>query len=305
MCLFTICLAKIIPLYINILLGYLGGKLLNINRDSIARLMFYMINPLVIFNGIIHTKLESDVITLPFITFSIGVVLCISFYWLSRRIWSDSTSNLIAYSAGTGNAGYFGLPLALVFFDEEGEGIYIMALLGLIFYENTVGMYMFSLKKQSVKESILLFLTLPSLYALMGGLIYNLLRLPPDIFNEFMVHIKGAYAVLGMMIIGLGLSGLSNFKIDYKFIGVTFLAKFVMWPLIAVSLVFIDNHFFHLFTHSIYNALLLISMVPMAVNTVILASLMNIQQERPAAAVLLGTTLAIIYVPFMAEYLMF
>lgn len=307
MCLFAACLVKIIPLYMNILMGYVAGKLLDVNRETIARLMFYMINPIVVFNGVIHTHLDPSVLLLPFLTFAISAFLCLSFYEIAKSMWQDSSRNLLAFSAGTGNTGYFGLPMALLLFDDQGEGAYIMGLLGVTFYENTLGFYILSRKNgdsgsQSALECFYKLFKLPTLYALLCGLLINMTEVPiPEIFNEFMQHIKGAYVVLGMMIIGLGLAGLKNFEIDFKFIGMSFLAKFAAWPIVVLLIIFAgklvgyENNY-------IYNALMLVSIVPLAVNTVIMASLMKSQPEKASTAVLASIIFALAYVPIMANY---
>ena len=303
MCFFTACLIKIIPLYMNILLGFIAGRVLQANRDTIARIMFYMINPIVVFNGIIHTQLHPDILVLPLITFLISTGLCFLFYKFANQLWSDSTVKLVAYSAGSGNTGYFGLPMALLLFDEQGVGVYIMAFLGVSIYENSLGMSLFASEKFTMREFFKSLSRLPTVYAMLFGLIINAIGLPtPQIFEEFMQHIKGAYAVLGMMIIGLGLATLDNFKIDFKFMSLTFLAKFVAWPLIILSIIFVDKQLFHVFNQQIYNALVLLSIVPLSVNTVIAASLTNSFPEKAATAVIISIFFGMFYVPFMANY---
>lgn len=293
-------LMKVVPLYMNIFLGFIAGKITGINRDTVARLMIYVFVPLVIFNGVVNTRLDLSILSLPLVTFAISAILCFLFYWLSGFLWKDATKNLVAMSAGTGNTGYFGLPLALLLFDEQGEGIYIMAILGLTIYENTIGFYMIARGKHTASECLAKLVRLPALYALFAGLIFNLLQIQlPDVFVEFMKHIKGAYTVLGMMIIGLGIAGLRGFKIDFKFIGMTFLAKFVAWPLLIAFTIILDTYLFGVFNPVINQALMLLSFVPLAANLVVFASLMDIYPEKAAAAVLLSTIVSIVYIPLM------
>jgi predicted permease len=300
---FSVLLLKIVPLYMNIFLGFIAGKVLDANRDTIARIMFYLINPIVVFNGVINTRLYTSVLVLPVITFVISSGMCLAFYMMSKRIWQDSSKNLMAFSAGSGNTGYFGLPVALLLFDEQGEGVYIMALLGITLYESTIGFYVFSEGIYSPIECLYKLLTLPTLYAFVGGLGINLLHVNiPELFVDFMSHIRGTYTVLGMMIIGLGLASLKDFKLDFKFIGMTFLAKFFVWPIVILILITLDLHLFGFFDESIHNALMLISIVPLAVNMVIMASILQSQPEKAASAVMLSTLFAMAYVPLMANY---
>lgn len=300
---FTICLSfllKVMPLYMNILLGYIAAKMIHVARDTIAKLMLYLFVPIVIFNGVINTRLDASILSLPLMTFIISCGLCLFFYWISTFIWQDSTKNLVGFSAGTGNTGYFGLPLALILFDDQGEGIYIMAILGVTLYENTLGFYMIARGKHTQKECLAKLAKLPAIYALLGGLLFNFLRIPvPEVFADFMQHIKGAYTVLGMMIIGLGIAGLKQFKFDFTFLGMTFLAKFIAWPLLIAGLISLDTLIFGFFDRQIYQALTLLSFVPLAGNMVIFASLMDIHPEKASVATLISVIVSVVYVPLM------
>lgn len=291
---------KLIPLYLNILLGYIAGKKLQANQETISKLMFYMINPLIIFNGLIHTKLDPSILSLPLVTFSISCSLCILFYRFSRKIWTDGSKNLMAFSAGSGATGYFGVPLALMIFDEQTQGIYIMALLGVTLYDNSLGYYMTVKGAYSPRECIKKILFLPTLYSFLLGLAFNYFQLPiPEVYLDFINPIKGVYVVLGMMIIGIGLAGLTEFKLDFKFVCLTFLAKFFAWPFLVLLIIAIDQTFLGVYEPSSHQVLILVSIVPLAINTVMMASLMKCQPERIAATVLLSTIFALLYVPFM------
>jgi len=54
-------------------------------------------------------------------------------------------------------------------------------------------------------------LRLPAIYAMVLGLVFNIakVRIPVDLIS-YLDYFKGAYAVLGMMMIGMGLSGVKR-----------------------------------------------------------------------------------------------
>ncbi len=297
---------KILPLYMNIGLGFIAGKALDVNRDMIARLMFYIINPLIIFNGVLNVKLETNVLTLPILTFILSSFFCLLFFRLSKNLWDDSSKNLVAFSAGSGNTGYFGIPLALVLFNNEGEGTYILSILGITLYENSIGFYILAKGTHPPSECLLKIIKLPALYAFFLGLLLNCCgACLPEVFIDFMTQIKGTFTFLGMMMIGLGLADLHRFKIDKLFVGMTFLAKFLVWPVMIFCLIALDRLFFGFYNQTIYNALILLSIVPLAVNTVIMASILKTQPEKAATSVLLSTLFAMIYVPLMINWFIF
>lgn len=296
---------KLIPLYLNILLGYIAGKKLQANQETIAKLMFYMISPIIIFNGVLYTQLDARILSLPVLTFAISCSLCILFYRFSRKIWTDASKNIMAFSAGSGATGYFGVPLAMMLFNPQTEGVYIMALLGVTLYDNSLGYYISAKGTYTAKECFYKLLRLPTLYAFVLGFLFNAFHISmPEIYRDFIGHIKGVYVVLGMMIIGLGLAGMTHFKLDAKFVGMTFLAKFLAWPLLVIGLVSIDRSFIGLYDPLIHQVLILISIVPLAVNTVIMASLIKCHPEKAAATVLLSTLFALFYIPMMTSLFM-
>jgi malate permease and related proteins len=294
---------KLLPLYFNIILGYIAGKKLQANQETVSKLMFYIISPLIIFNGVIYTKLNASILSLPILTFAISCTLCVIFYRFSRKIWNDSTKNLMAFSAGSGATGYFGLPLALMIFDQQTEGVYIMALLGVTLYDNSLGYYISVKGAYTPMECMKKVLTLPTLYAFLLGMTINLFQIPmPDVYTDFITPIKGVYIVMGMMIIGIGLAGLTEFKLDFKFVGMTFLAKFLAWPLLVLLVIAVDRTYLGIYQPDAHQVLILISIVPLAINTVVMASIMKYQPERVAATVLLSTIFALLYLPFMTSF---
>ena len=305
MSIFSACVYKIIPLYAFVLLGYIAGKVLGANRDTVARIMLFLIAPLVILNGAMHAPIEASTLSLPILVASMSSFICLIFYAIGKKVWNDSTKSLIAYSAGTANTGYFGLPIALLLFDDAGEGVYIMTILGITLFENTLGYYLFARETKGVKECLLNLLKLPTIYAFVIGLLYNYLKIPVHpIFDEFIVDIKGAYTVLGMMVIGLGLSSLTQFKFDYKYIALSFMARFLVWPLLIFAVISIDHLFIHAFNNQIRNSLILLSIVPIGSNTVVMAQIMNSYTEKAATAVALSILFALFFVPFMVENFM-
>lgn len=294
---------KLIPLYLNILLGYIAGKKLEINQVSFSKLIFYFITPLIIFNGVIHTKLDLTILSLPLLTFTISCTLCLIFYGISRHIWTDATKNLMAFSAGSGATGYFGFPLALLIFDQQKEGLYIMALMGVSLYDNSLGYYMSVKGKYGTKESLKKVLTLPTLYAFLLGIVVNYLNISmPEVYLDFIQPMRGVYIVLGMMMVGIGLASLTEFKLDLKFVGMTFLAKFLVWPLLVLSIILFDRLFLGIYDSPAQQVLILISIVPLAINMVFMASLTQNQPERIAATVLLSMFFALLYLPIMVYF---
>lgn len=297
---FQTILIQLLPLYFCILLGFVAGRWLGVDRHSVAAMVFYLLLPMVILSGVMQTTITAGVLLLPVVLFFISSGLCVLMYALAGLKWNDSRRNILALSAGNGNTGYFGLPIAMMILPPEQIGIYVMALLGVTLYENSLGYFITARGQHTAKESLIKIIKLPSLYAFLLGLLLNLCAVEiPNILTPFVGHVRGAYSILGMMMIGLGLATLDKFRFDISFISTAFAAKFLVWPLVALGVIYLDINFLQIFSAPIHTALYIISIVPMAANTVVIATLLKAQPEKIAMAVLLSTIVALFSVPIM------
>lgn len=297
---FLTLIAKLIPLYFLISLGYLSGKFLHAKKETLAGLLIYIITPIIIFHGVLTTQLSLSNLSIPLLLFLISCAICLFFFKISKFIWKDSTQNILAYTAGTGNTGYFGLPIALILFPKESVGLYILGVLGLVLFENSLGFYITAKGNFTPKESLLKVLKLPSLYAFFLGVLLNGLNINISLqITDFVNNFRGAYTILGMMLIGVGLADITEYKFDFKFVLSAFLAKFLVWPVLILLIIFIDTTIFHFYNLQIYNILVLLSIVPLAANTVAVAALLKTHPEKAALAVLFSTIFALFFIPFM------
>ncbi len=291
---------KIIPLYAIIIAGYVAARVVRIDGRAVATLLIYIIVPVVVFDGAARAALKLNILSLPILFFLLACFSCGIFYFLGRFIWSGSEKNVIAYGAGTGNTGYFGLPVAMALFGEKVVPIVVLSIFGFLIYEVTLGLFTALKGKFTFTDSVKKLIRLPAIYAFFLGLIVNILGVKfGSEYNALITRFHGAYTILGMMVIGMGVAQITEFKIDGKFIGIAFLAKFVSWPLLVGAIVIIDKSTFHFFTPQIYSIMLLISVVPMSANSVAYATLFKIHPEKVALAVVLSAIFALLYVPLM------
>ena len=300
---FLTLFSKLTPLYLIIVLGFIAGKFLNAQKETLASILIYLITPVIIFHGVITTEINLGILLLPLFYFSIASVLCLSFYILTKKFWDDNTHHILAFTAGTGNIGYFGLPVAVAVFGESAVGIVALMIMGGMIYESTIGFFITARGHHTVVESINKLLRLPLLYAFIIGLVLNLWGISLNqIYYDTVLLFRGAYTILGMMIIGLALSEINNFIIDFKFVSLAFLAKFFLWPILMILVILLDINLLHQLNGEIHRIMFLLSLSPLAANTVSYASLLKVQPQKAAIAVLLSTLFALIYIPLLASY---
>lgn len=255
---------KIIPLYFIIALGFVAGRFLSTQRETVARLLIYIVAPVVIFNSVLTTKLSLNVLSLSLLFFVLCSLMCLFTYFFAKKIWQDATKNIVAFTAGTANTGYFGLPVAMALFGADIAGLVVIFILGVVI--NLMGV--------TLGES----------------------------WFDFAVLFRGAYSVLGMMLIGMGLSSIKKFEIDFKFVSVVLVMKFIVWPLVALAVVIVDSKYFHFFDLRIYKVMMLMSIVPLAANSVAFATELKVHPEKTAVAVLISTVVALFYIPLAVSW---
>ncbi len=291
---------RLLPLYGYVLLGFLAGRWLKVNRQDIARMVLFLIVPLMFFTSISVAPFDMRYLLLPVVTFCMAGLITAAAFQLVRPFYTDAHRYLIASTAGTGNTGYFGVPVFLAVAGAETLGVYILAMMGITVFESVVGYYLISRGRHTVSESLKKLLRLPTLYAVAAGLVVNAIGIEAGAtITASLEQIRGAYVILGMMIVGLGLSTLQRFTVDIKFTACVFFQRFALWPLLGLAVLYADRHWLHFFDAISHQVVWVLAIVPLAANTVAFATEVNLHPEKVATAVLLSTLLALLFIPLV------
>lgn len=238
---------------------------------------------------------------MPISFFIFSTILAFVLLFLFKKIYSDNTANLLAFSTSTGNTGNIGIPLAILFLEPKLVDIFIFSILASILYQNSIGYYITAKGNFSAKESIKKVLKLPVIYAFILGIILNLNGIKiPDMLFSYSEFLKGAYAILGMMLIGMGMEKFrSSNSFDIKFISFTLIIKFILWPLATLIFIYFDKNFIHFLNNDFYMIMFLFSIVPLAGNTVTVATILNVKPEKMSMAVFVSTIVSLFYIPLV------
>jgi predicted permease len=253
----------------------------------------------VVFSATISVEIDFAVAFLPIFLYLFSSLIAFATLYLVKKSWSDPTGNILAFTAGTGNTGYFGIPLAMIFFDTTLANIYIFTVLSSLLYENTTGFYVTSKGNYTAKESLQKIIKLPILHAFVLGLVCNLMDIGlPQTLITYSEQFKGAYGILGMMMLGMGLHGFRMEEdLDLRFITIAFVMKFLFWPLSIWGFIFLDTAILHLLNEDLYRVLILFAIVPLAGNSVSLAVLLHAKPEKISLAVFLSTVISVVFIP--------
>jgi hypothetical protein len=173
-------------------------------------------------------------------------------------------------------------------------------------YQNSIGYYITAKGNFSARQSIKKVLKLPVLYAFILGIVLNMLGVTiPLVLHDYTDYVKGAYAILGMMLLGMGMEKIkTNNAWDFKFISISLFVKFVVWPGLVLFYIYLDKHFFHILNEGLYTVMFLFSIVPLAANTVTIATLLHVKPEKMSLAVFISTLISLIYIPVVLFFYM-
>jgi predicted permease len=283
--------AQLLPLYIIILLGYCGKRWLQLDEKAIAKLVIFLITPVVFFGFTARATFALDVLSLPFINFAAGAFVMFTAWRLHHAFGlKDARGNLSALGVGTGNTGYFGIPLFTALFGPHNLGVYVFLIMGSGFAEVTMGYYILSRGHFSIRDSLLRVVRLPIVYAGLAGILVSYLHVPiPDTISTMFDWFKGAYVVLGMLIIGCTLGGMKKLEFDFKYLCSTVLGRHLIWPLLIWPICYFGRNYF---SPGAVQSFIVLALVPLAANQVAYANEANIHPEKAATAVMISTLLA-------------
>ncbi len=302
---FLLLLGKLIPLYVLVALGYVAGTRLHVARDAVARLLLYVIVPAVTFYGVATVQLSASVLSLPLFFFFVCGLMAFFAFPLARRLWPDNTAHILAYTCGTGNNGYFGYPLVLALFGEQAFSIAVVAGIGFLLYECTVGLLLLGYGATGAQSAWRRVLCFPLPYAFALGLAWNALHLPlPQQAVDLLLAFRGAFTVLGMMLVGLGLTEVKKLFVDGRFLAMALMWKFLLWPIAMGAVIALDTAVFHLYPDVVHRVMFVLAVVPLAANTVAWATELKMHPDKAASAVFLSTVVALVYIPLLVAFVL-
>lgn len=289
---------KLVPLYLLMGIGFLLGRFCDVKGQDLGRLALFVLSPAVVFKGFVTADLKGALLVLPFAVFGLCSLVALLTAPVAGGLWKDGRERIAAFTGGTGNTGFFGIPACLALVGPDALPYVVMVSFGATAYENSVGFYTVARAEASVIGAILRVLKYPGLHACWLGAALNLTgtRVPVPAMQAVEL-LSGGFVPVGMMIVGLGLAQVRSLRIDLGFTAFTFALKFALWPLLALGFIWADRTWLHVFGRVGHQVLLIESLVPLAAVTVVHASLRNIHPDRAAIAVAVSTLFALVWLP--------
>jgi len=293
--------SKVIPIIIIFFLGY-GLKKIKLfgssTADTLLKIVFYVTLPALTFLSGSTAQLSLQLFYLPIIAIVVVLIIFSISYPISRRFnLPSATRGTFVVGTLLMNTG-FTLPFVLAAYGNQGLAIYTIFDFGNTLMIFTFAYY-FAIKfggKEKSKIHIKKFLLLPPIWGLILGIIFNLLKfeLHPIAFN--LLDIVGKPTIF-LVILSLGIYFSPKITNLGKMLTVFSLriGLGLILGLLAVNLLNIEG---------IMRTLIVIFCgAPVGYNTLVFASLEELDKEFAASLVSISLLLGIVYVPLLIYFL--
>lgn len=307
---FTIFLLKIFPLYVLIGIGFLVGRRTTLQAGDLATVNLQYIAPIIFFEAISRLNFSAENVVMPVACFVIMSTLAALVFGVTKLCSKDvKLPYWFSAASVTTNSGYFGIPVFLILFSEKDLGLYMLYVIGSTIFFFTVTHYLILRSHYEMKHALQKIVRLPVLYAMLAGLVCQIggWHLPP-VFDQSFVMLRGAYSVMGMMIIGVLLSKQDEDKkgivFEWPLIAASNFVRFAAFPLVSLGFVMLDHYTIGLLSPMARHIILLVSLMPMGIDTASIAAQWKMRPERIAALILVNTFLALVAIPLLLPLLL-
>ena len=287
--LFTTFVNNLLPILLIGGAGFLLGKNFSIDPRSLGRVVFYVFSPILVFNLLMRTELNSGQIfnTMGFIT-AVCLISGLLALLLGKILRLDRPVLIaVLLTSMFGNTGNYGLPLVSFAFGKDALAFATLCYVTVSILTNTFGVLIASLGHMDLKSALMGLFKVPTMYAVFLASLLNHfhLTLPMPIARTVDLASNGAIPV---MIILLGIE-LSRFQWSHSFraVGLSVTMRLLAGPAIGLLLAIP----FGLQGVARQGSVVEASM-PAAVMTTVLANEYGLDASLVTAIVFIGTLLS-------------
>jgi len=291
----------LVPLTLLILLGWIVGRVQNVDLKSVSTMLIYAISPVVAFGSTAQLSFHGTYVLLPIISFVLASFCGLTSFALGLLLLKHKDMGyLLPQATGSGNNGYFGLPLAMAVLPPEQVGVYFLIMLGTSLFEATLGYYFVGRGHLTVAHALKRVVGMPVIYAITAGLILSSqhIALDPGLLKLWDAA-RGSYVCIGMMIIGIALAKHKKLAWELDFIALAMFGKYILWAVAIAAFVWTDIHVLKIYDAPIYTMVAILGITPAAANTAAFAAQHDFKPQLAATIVFLTTIISFVFLPLM------
>jgi malate permease and related proteins len=236
--LFQLFVNNILPSFIAIGLGVILARTMAVDLRPISRMALYVLTPCLVFSALIKSEVAGGEVTrvlvfLILVTAGIGVLS----WGVARMLGLNQVrENALLLSTMFSNAGNMGLSVLLFAFGQGGMDAGLIYYVGSALLNHTVAAYLASRGKNSIRDSVLNMLKLPSLYAAVAALVLREVGIAtPDFLAKPVALVGNAAVPVLLLLLGMQLAR-TRIRGDLTLIGLATLIKLVVTPMVGIAL---------------------------------------------------------------------
>ena len=294
----TTLLPAVLPVGLIILIGFVVGRTVPLQRSTLSQLALYVLSPALVVDGLYRTQLSLDSSSKLLIGFALTSMAIYALVNLVNRLLklSASLSRAITAVVMFPNNGNMGLPVATFALGAAGLERAIIYMLASSFLMYCLGPAM--IRGSGIVQGLNLTLRLPLLWAIVFGLGLRLLRVQIPWKLDLGIQQLGAAAIpIALILLGIQLSA-TEFKPQMREI-ILAIARLVCAPVVA----YIVGITLQLETLNL-QILILESAMPTAVNSLVIVSEFGGDKDLVAKAIVTSTLMSFITLPILLSFLL-
>lgn len=285
---FRAFIGVVLPVFVIVGIGYLARRVLKLDLTPLTKLSLYVLGPSLIFSSLVRTNVSLEEATdLILLTFALtGSLLALSFALASLLGYNRPARNSFMLTTVFGNAGNFGVAMALFAFGQQGLERALIMFVAQSFLLNTIAVYLTTSSHLPPSEALRVIARMPLVYAAIASVIilYFQIELPDPIFLPIQTLGNAAIPVL-ILTLGMQLVDTPLLE-DTSRVALSSAGRLLISPAVALALTIL----FGLPGLSAKVAILSAAM-PTAVSTVVLAIEFR-AEPRFVSTVVMATTIA-------------
>jgi predicted permease len=269
--------------------GFLVGRGLAIDSRSLGRVVFYIFSPILVFNLILHTELNSAEI---FVTLAFSAAICLVIGILALglgRLMRLERAMLVAVilTAAFGNTGNYGLPLVSFAFGRDALAYATLYFVMNSILFNTAGVLIASLGHMDVRAALLGLFRVPTMYAVILAAVLNRLHvaLPLPLARTVDMAADGSIPLM-IVLLGLELARV-QWSHNLRVLGLSTGLRLLAGPAVGLLLAGLFG-----LPHAARQGEITQTAMPAAVTTTVLAAEYGLDSSLVTAIVFTGTILS-------------
>ncbi|MHA6251550.1 AEC family transporter [Oceanobacillus sp. CAU 1775] len=290
----------ILPIIFVFIAGFTLQKFRAMDVRSISAMTIHILAPALIFITLYDTTFDRS-----YLVIIVFMFVLLGFVVLSNKIlkrifgWSPQIESASILASGFLNAGNYGLPVVLFSLGPAvlPYAVFIMVIQGLM--NNFFGIYYASRGKSGVKQALLNVMKMPTTYAAMLGILFQVLEIPLTESLHSMISIVGEASIpVMMLVLGMQLGTMTALRLNWQVIISSVSIKMIASPIIAyvfVSLIEIDP--------LVGTLLIIISAMPTAATTTMYAIEFDTEPELVSSITFIATVVSFVSISIVLNLL--